>query len=438
MKTIVIVGGGAGGLELATRLGRRIGKSGRAHVILVDRAPTHFWKPLLHAVAAGKIDPNMHHIDYAVQAANNHFEFVCGNADMIDRASRIVEVRPYASERGCTPLPVRRIRYDRLVLAFGAVTNFFNIPGAADHSLALDTVQQAEFFRKRFLMRCMQASAAHAGANESGAAVNIIIVGGGATGVELAAELKQTVQALAQYKVHSLDAARDIRIRIIERADRLLPFLSPEISRAAARQLQRLGIEVCTNTSVARVDSDAVVDSSGTHHHSSITVWAAGVEGPGLCARLGLRLNRNKQIRVNNSLQTLDDPNIFAIGDCANVVCANSSVAVPPRAQAAHQQAKFLADILADMPAQPEEQRLPAFSYRDYGSLISLGQFGAVGVLLGAFGRRELHLSGAAAQAMYKLMYQRHVLSLLGFARMMEQALMHWIRARMVSPVRLH
>lgn len=436
METIVIVGGGAGGLELATRLGDSLGKSERARVVLVDRSPTHFWKPLLHTVASGKLDPQVHQVEYSAQAADHGFQFVHGEVVSVDRGNRTLDIGAYCSDDGVEVLPRRKLQYDKLVFACGAVTNFFNIPGAAAHSLTLDNVQDAEFFRKRFLASCMQASLHRGDTND--AAVNIVIVGAGATGVELAAELRHTVHTLARYNVHSLDPARDVRISIIERGDRILPQLNPRLSKRAARHLRRLGIDVCTGTTVARVDEDAVIDVAGQRHASDITVWAAGVEGPEICTTLDLPLNRIKQIIVTPGLQTAGDDNVFALGDCSSYMCPVKGAAVPPRAQVAHQQAVFLAEVLSQS-RRNDITDIPAFQYRDYGSLVSLGPFAAVGVLMGGGDKgREMLVGGRAARLLYGLMYQKHVLSLHGFVRMAAQTVALWIRAKVMPPVKLH
>lgn len=434
VETIVVVGGGAGGLELATRLGNSLGKSGRAKIVLVDRYPTHFWKPLLHTVAAGKLDPQVHQVEYAAQAADHGFQFICGEVLRVDRGNRTLDIGSYRGDDGTELLPPRTVQYDKLVLSCGAVTNFFNIPGAAQHSLTLDNVQDAEFFRKRFLASCMQASGRRQAGLERGAAVNIVIVGGGATGIELAGELCHTVRTLAQYNVHTLDPARDVRIRIVERGDRLLPQLNERLSVRAARYLRRLGIEVCTGTTVARVEADAVLDSAGMRHSSDITVWAAGVEAPTICTTLGLPLNRLKQIVVTPQLRTRVDPAVYVLGDCASYVCPVNGAAVPPRAQVAHQQAVYLADVLA----RGADGRAPEFRYRDYGSVVSLGPFAAMGVLIGGTNKREMLVGGWAARLLYGLMYQKHIMSLHGFVRMAAQSLAHWIRGKFVPPVKLH
>jgi NADH dehydrogenase len=242
------------------------------------------------------------------------------------------------------------------------------------------------------------------------------------------------VRTLAQYNVHSLDPVHGVRVRLVERGDRVLPHLNPTLSRRAHRHLERMGIEVCTGMSVARVDADAVIDGAGKRHPSDMTLWAAGVEAPAICTTLGLPLNRIKQIIVSPSLQTVEDPHVFAIGDCSSYVSPVNGIAVPPRAQVAHQQAMFLAEVLS----RPAKEPLPHFRYRDYGSLVSLGPFAAVGVLIGGYTGREVLVGGATARVLYNLLYHKHILSLRGFMRMAAQSLAHWIRNKVTPAVRLH
>jgi NADH dehydrogenase len=433
MQTIVIVGGGAGGLELATRLGDSVGRSGQARVVLVDRWPAHFWKPLLHTLASGKRDTQGTQVDYAAQACEHGFEFSRGELLGVDREARRIRLAAWLAEDGAEVLPARWVPYDELVLALGSVTNFFGVPGAAEHVLTLDDVPQAEAFRQRFVDGCIQASArnaANAGANEG---IDIVIVGGGATGVELAAELSHSAQTLARYKVHALDPVRHVRIRILERGSLLLPHLHPRLSKRAARHLRSLGIKVLTDCAVARVDKHAVVDSDGHSYPSSITLWAAGVEAPAICATLGLSVNRLRQIAVTPMLQAVGDQHIYALGDCASFTCPVKGT-VPPRAQAAHQQAMFLAQLLA----RPAARRNALFDYRDYGSLVSLGPLAAVGVLTAHIGQRKLQVGGALARWLYGMMYRKHLMALHGFARMAARTLADWIGEKISPSVKLH
>ena len=449
MQTIVIVGGGAGGLELATRLGDSVGRSGRARVVLVDRWPAHFWKPLLHTLASGKRDTQTTEIDYAAQACEHGFEFSRGEVLGIDRAARTVELAAWLTDDGAEVLPARSLPYDKLVLALGSVTNFFGVPGAAEHVLTLDDVPQAEAFRQRFIDGCIQASArnaAHPEGADSEHGLDIVIVGGGATGVELAAELSHSARTLARYKVHALDPVRHVRIRILERGSLLLPHLHPRLSKRAARHLRSLGIKVLTDCAVARVEPHAVIDTDQASYPSSITLWAAGVTAPAICATLGLPVNALRQIAVTPSLQALGETDIYAIGDCASFTCPVKGK-LPPRAQAAHQQAMFLAQhltqqlVLRVAPAQAGKQAASneaVFEYRDYGSLVSLGPLAAVGVLTANVGGRKLQVGGMVARWLYSMMYRKHLMALHGFVRMAARTVADWIGEKISPSVKLH
>ncbi|WP_338760017.1 NAD(P)/FAD-dependent oxidoreductase [Massilia sp. METH4] len=424
MQTIVIAGGGVAGLELATRLGRDLGRRNKARIVLVDSAPTHFWKPLLHSVAAGTIDPSHYHVDLARQAIDNHFEFLCGEVVDIDRAGRTLKIRarlPHALGHESV------LRYDRLVLSFGSVTNFFGVPGAETHCLSLDGVEQAEAFRRRFLRLC---AATSGGAPR----VNIVIVGAGPTGVELAADLRHTVDTLVRYRLNSLESPCQVRITIIERGPRLLPTLAPALSEAAARKLRELGIEIRTNTAVSAVTAEHVTTADGEVFPAAIAVWAAGVQGPAINTRLGIALNRNKQVLVDEQLRAVDDPFIHAMGDCSAMQVSDSTAMVPPSAQAARQQAIFLHRLLAGI----ERAAIPVFRYRDQGTLVSLGEYGAVGMLRQVIGDRYLNVQGAMAKAAYRVGYERYVMANLGPVRMFAQMLVRWARSRWLMPVKWH
>jgi NADH dehydrogenase len=406
-----------------------MGRKGRAQIILVDRSPTHFWKPLLHTVASGKRDPQVFQIEYSAQAAEHGFRFMHAELRSVDRAARTLELAPCMRDDGIAP-PPRTIEYSTLVLAVGAVTNFFGVPGAAENVCTLDSVGDAKGFYRRFLGACVRAS------EGDGKQVDVTIVGGGATGVELAAELAHSARALAKYKVHTLDPARDVRISILERGPRILPHLPPDMSERAQKYLRSRGIDVCTGAAVTSVEAETVhVD--GIARPSTLTLWAAGVEGPAINRTLGLPLSRMRQIMVNASLQSVDDANVFAIGDCASFVCPVKGAA-PPRAQVAHQQAVFLAEALAHKVRNPEGKPLPEFRYRDYGSLVSLGPVAAVGVLLGGSVGKQLPVSGATANVLYGMMYRKHLMALHGVVRAAAVMLADWLRKRITPSVKLH
>ncbi len=434
MQTIVVVGGGAGGLELATRLGDSIGKKGEAKIVLVDRLPTHFWKPLLHEVAAGKTDPNLHHVEYRAHAAEHNFEFMRGALTGIDRINKRIDLAACSDLDHVEVQPARQIAYDTLVLAFGSVTNFFSVPGAAEHCVTLDTVGQAESFRRAMIAAIMR----EGGVRQQGGikkGIDIAIVGGGATGVELAAELRNTAIALGYYNVHDLDPVQDIRIRIVEAGERILPQLKPHLSTRAASLLKTLNVSIATGKRVSAVTAATVETACGETFAADIAVWAAGIAAPPVCATLGLPVNRIGQVIVGATLQSEADPSIFAIGDCASAPWKEQDARLPPRAQVAHQQALFLSKVLR-MPAG--QRKLPDFIYRDYGSLVSLGRYSAVGALVGGLAGKGVFVEGLVAKFLYSSLYRKHILALHGARRMAFDTMIHWLRARTSPQVKLH
>ncbi|WGL62026.1 NAD(P)/FAD-dependent oxidoreductase [Pseudomonas sp. CW003PS] len=408
---IVIVGGGAGGLELATRLGRKLGKSGAARIILVDANLTHIWKPLLHEVAAGSLNSSEDELNYVAQAKWNHFEFQLGRMSGLDRASKSITLAPTLDEDGQVLMPERRITYDSLVIAVGSTTNDFGTPGAAEHCIFLDTRAQAERFHRRMLSHYLRA---HANEGEAGGKIDIAIVGAGATGVELAAELHHAAKQLAAYGLNRI-RPEDMRITLIEAGPRVLPALPERIARPVHQTLEKLGVTVLTGAAVSEVTAEGLKTADGNFIPASLKVWAAGIRAPGFLKDLdGLESNRINQLQVRPTLQTTLDDDVFAFGDCA--ACPQPGQEgrnVPPRAQAAHQQASLLAKSLR---LKIAGQALPEYRYRDYGSLISLSSFSAVGNLMGNL-TGSVMLEGWLARVFYVSLYRMHQMALYGVAR---------------------
>ncbi|QYY32449.1 MULTISPECIES: NAD(P)/FAD-dependent oxidoreductase [Cupriavidus] len=433
---IIVVGGGAGGLELVTRLGDKLGKKGTAQVVLVDRLPTHIWKPLLHEVAAGSMDPNTHQLEYVAQARWHHFEFQQGEMTGIDRERKTISVAACLDPDGGELLPARELPYDTLVLAIGCVTHFFGVPGAAEHAIALDTVAQAERFRRRLIAACVRAQNGRGRVGEDGRPrVDVAIIGAGATGVELSAELRNTAHVLNAYGLHKLDPRRDVRIHVIEAGPRILPALSERVSAETAKLLRKLDVDVFTSERVTEVNTEAVLTASGKRIDADLTVWAAGITAPPVLATLGLPVSRQGQILVRPTLQSEGDPDIFAFGDCASCPWPEKQTAVPPRAQAAHQQATFLFDALrARLAGKP----LPEFAFKDFGSLVSLGHFSAVGSLMGGLIGGSMFIEGLMARFMYTSLYRMHVLALHGAVGMGLDTVTHWLRSKTSPRVKLH
>jgi NADH dehydrogenase len=431
---IVVVGGGAGGLELVTRLGDTLGRRRQADVTLIDKARTHLWKPLLHEVAAGSMDFAVHELDYLAQSHWHHFRYRVGELTGLDRARREALVGPYLDEEGTEVTPARRIPYDTLVVAVGSQTNDFGTPGVREHALRLDEPPQAERFHRRLVNACIRA---HAQAEPlRPEQLQVAIIGAGATGVELAAELHKSTRELVAYGLDRIDPEKDIRINVIEAADRILPPLPERLSEAAMKLLRDLGVLVHTSSRVAEVLPDGVRLAGGRVIPAELVVWAAGVKAPDFLKDLdGLETNRINQLVVLPTLQTIRDPDVFAIGDCASCPWAGRDTTVPPRAQAAHQQAshlvKQLKRRLAGKPLEP-------FRYRDFGSLVSLGEYSTVGSLMGALVGGALFVEGYFARLMYVSLYKMHELALHGFWKVALETVARMITRRTEPPVKLH
>ena len=405
---IVIVGGGAGGLELATRLGRTLGKRGQATVTLVDANLTHIWKPLLHEVAAGSLNSSEDELNYVAQAKWNHFEFQLGRMAGLNRAERRISLSATLDEHGEVLVPERQLDYDSLVLAVGSSTNDFGTQGAAEHCLFLDTREQAERFHRQLLSHYLRA---HASQDGSTGQIDVAIVGAGATGVELAAELHHAAHELAAYGLNRI-RPENMRITLIEAGPRVLPALPERIGKPVHKTLEKLGVTVLTNAAVSEVTRDALHTAQGERISASLKVWAAGIRAPSFLKDLdGLESNRINQLQVRPTLQTTRDDNIFAFGDCAACPQPDSEGRnVPPRAQAAHQQASLLAKSLK---LRIDGQALPEYRYRDYGSLISLSSFSAIGNLMGNL-TGSVMLEGWLARVFYVSLYRMHQMALYG------------------------
>ncbi|MEX1033487.1 MAG: NAD(P)/FAD-dependent oxidoreductase [Cellvibrionaceae bacterium] len=403
---IVVVGGGAGGMPLVTALGKRLGKRGKAGITLVDSSLTHIWKPRYHEVATGAIDANLDAIDYRAHARANHYTFQQGRLQALDRERKTICLAALRENgKGPEILPEREIAYDYLVLAMGSQGNDFNTPGVREHCLFLDSREQAERFQQRFLNLSLTV-------DYYDRALRIAIVGGGATGVELAAELHHAVNLLHGYGHAKLDRGK-LEVTLVEAGQRILPVLNERIANSATRHLRDLGVQVATGTVINAATENSFITTAGQEIPGDMLVWAAGIKAPDCLADFGLPVNRLNQLVVNDQLLTADQ-SVYAIGDCASLAMGEHSF-VPPRAQAALQMAKYLGKSL---PARLEDKASKAFRYRDKGSLISLSEYSSVGVLMGSLGRGgNLFIEGRLARLTYISLYRLHQAALYGWPR---------------------
>jgi len=434
---IVILGGGAGGLELATKLGNTLGKKGRARITLVDAEMTHLWKPLLHEVAAGSLNSYEDELNYLAQAHWHHFHFRLGRVDMIDRDKQEISTEPRYDEEGREFIPRRNLHYDTLVIAVGSVSNDFGIPGVRENCHFIDRRQQADHFHQHLLRSCFTAQAQETPIREG--QLHIAIAGAGATGVELAAELYTSSRELVEFGLDRINPERDVKIMIVEANDRILPGLPGNVSGEVAEQLRSLGIELCTGERITEATPEGFSTRSGKFINAEIKVWAAGIKAPDFLAGIkGLEVNRINQLQVLPTLQTTNDEYIFAFGDCASCPMANGNGTVPPRAQAAHQQASLLAKSL---PRRLAGRSLPRYRYLDYGSLISMSRYTTVGNLMGNLARlwtTNVFVEGYFARLVYKSLYKMHQLALHGIIRVTATTLANLLTRRTKPRMKLH
>ena len=434
LHQVVIVGGGAGGLELATQLGDTLGRRGKAAITLIDRSGAHLWKPKLHEIAAGSMDLGAHELDYLAQSHWHHFGYRIGEMTGLDRARQEVHVAAFYDEDGVQVTPPRSFHYDTLVIAVGSLTNDFGTPGVDRFALKLETPEQASRFNRRLINACIRAHAQRTPlAPEQ---LQVAIIGAGATGVELSAELHRTTRQLIAFGLDRIDPDKDLHLNLIEAADRVLPALPERLSKATTQLLDELGVRVHTSARVAEVYDGGVRLADGRSIPAELVVWAAGVKAPDFLKGIdGLETNRINQLVVAQTLQTTRDPKIFGMGDCAACPWPEKKGFVPPRAQAAHQEAMHVAKqikrALAGRPLKP-------YHYRDFGSLVSLGEYSTVGNMMGALVGGSLAIDGYFARIMYVSLYKLHELALHGAAKVALDTLARMITRRTEPHVKLH
>jgi NADH dehydrogenase len=422
---IVIVGGGAGGLELAARLGRKLGRrAGKERVLLIDRSSYHIWKPSLHEVAAGTLDTHQEGLSYSILGRSNHFSFLLGELAAFDPVAKRLTLKPILGEGGRVLVDERGVTFTWGVLAIGSGSNLFGTPGAEQAHL-LERTEDAEAFHTRLLAAFMKASFS------AEKTMSVAIVGGGATGVELSAELIEAHREL----LDSIGAEQRFRldIAIVEAAPRILGGLPEKISDQATVALERKGVRVHTGAKVVAVHADRLETSLG-EVPADLIVWAAGVKAAATNADYGLETNRTNQFVVNDRLET-SAPDVWALGDCAGCPWKDGKL-IPARAQAAHQQASYLAKALV---ARLGQRRIETpFVYRDFGSLVSLGDNKGVGALMGGLGGPNFFVEGLIAKWAYISLHLDHHRAILGTPKTVVLALARLLQQRVAGRLKLH
>ena len=398
-ESIVVVGGGAGGLELVVKLARKLRRDKSTEVVLIDKNATHIWKPLFHEVATGSMNSYHDEASYRMLARKHGFKFLLGRVAAIDTDRRVIGVESVTDDTGAEILPEREVKYDRLAVAVGSLSNDFGNSSVRKNALQLDSRDQAELFNRHFASRLHRVNSS----DDPDASLSVAIVGGGATGVELAADMHNVADRLREYGFEQLSGAR-LRVHILEAAPGLLPRLPARIGVSVKRELEKLGVKVHLSTRVDRVDKDAVVTSDGETIPADISVWAAGVRAPDWLAESGLPTDKLGRIEVDGDLRVRGHNTIYAMGDCCSCF-REDGTEVPPRAQAAHQMASVVAHNLL---AQRKGKSLKTFKYKDFGSLVSLSRFSTVGNLMGNLVGGSMFIEGRLARLAYLSLYRMH------------------------------
>ncbi|UOO82318.1 FAD-dependent oxidoreductase [Uruburuella testudinis] len=421
----VIIGGGAGGLELASKLGRTLGRNvGPEKILLVDRSTFHIWKPTLHEVAAGTLNPQQEGLSYSILGRSNHFSFMVGELIKFDAAAKRLTLKEVHQANGDLIIPERQITFNRCVLAIGSGSNFFGTPGS-EYAYVLENAQDAQAFHSHLLN--LFARAAYSPAKQ----LNVAIVGAGATGVELSAEMME-----AYHEIHSNSGSEQhfrINITLIEAAPRILAGLPEKVSVQAASALRQKQIRVMTATKVLAIHADKVETDQG-EIAADVIVWAAGIKAADRNREYGLPVNRINQFEVNNRLETPAE-GVYALGDCAACPWEGDKW-VPARAQAAHQQADYLSEAFSA--ADKGKAFDKTFQYKDSGSLVSLGNNHGVGNLMGSLSGGNFFIEGLIAKYMYMSLHLMHHKAIIGYGKTALLALARVAQKRVSGRLKLH
>jgi NADH dehydrogenase len=430
LHRVLIVGGGAGGLRLTSLLGASLGRRHKASITLLEKSRIHVWKPLLHEVASGSMDGETDSLELIAHARRRHYRYRIGEMIGLDRAKRQVYVAPSLDEEGQTVIPPRVLGYDTLVIAVGSMSNDFGTPGVNEHAITLDTLDQATRFNRRMINACLRANAQYEPLRPG--QLHCAIVGAGATGVELAAELHKSMRDLASYNLDHIDFDMYIKIDLIEAAPRILPALPESLAAATADALRKLGVNIRTGTRVTEVRAGEVVLGSGEIVPAELIVWAAGIKAPDFLRTLdGLETDRINRLIVRPTLQTTRDDDVFVIGDCASCTLPGMGNPLPPTAQVAHQEANFM--VKAVNIRLHGDKPLPEFDYRDFGSLVSLADYAALGVL-----PHNVKIQGLIARLAYRSLHKRHLQALHGNFKVALDSLVRAVTRRTEPRIKLH
>ncbi len=433
---VAIVGGGAGGLELAIRLSKDSDRDGGARVTLIDCSPTHLWKPRLHEIATGVMIAADERLSFFELAARHGFDFVLGGLSGVDPTAKRITVAEVTARDGRITsddgilLPERTIDYDVAVLAVGSTSNDFGTPGVREFCHTLDSARGADQIYDG--LRALSARVAARRATN----VRVVIVGAGLTGVEFAAELRNAWRR--EPELTSLMRHDQMEVTLLDMADRPLPGSPEPMSIYARRMLQAYGVKMRFGAKVTGVEAGKVRLGDGSELSADMIVWVSGIQGPSILLAIpGLRIDRGNRVRVDATLGVTGSDGrvidgLFAIGDCAACYEEGATKPTPATAQAASQQASHLAKSLTGHLAGGD---LRPFRYTYRGTIASLGH-AAIGDVPLARGR-GFGISGFAARSAYAALYRSHLAICIGWCRTMIISLSNGLRRRAKPRIKL-
>ncbi|WMC18885.1 MAG: FAD-dependent oxidoreductase [Enterobacteriaceae bacterium PSpicST2] len=404
-KNIVIIGGGISGLELTKLLSKKIDKK-KNNIILIDKNFYHIWKPMLHKIATGYLDANINTINFLDHSHYYNYKFKLGSLININKYKKIIIFKYLNNKKEI----IKKLKYNILVLALGSISNDFNIPGVKKNCFFLDNIKHAMLLHKKIFNILLNFN--NNNSKDKNIKINIVIIGGGATGVELSTEIMNLIKELKKIKYNYFNNKK-INLTIIEAGSKILSLLPNKISFYVYNKLKEIKINIITNTIVTYIYKYGIKTKTNFYINADLIIWTAGIKVNNFIKYIkGLEVNNINQLIIKSTLQTTLDKNIFAIGDCSSLKINNKII--PARAQSAHQMVKICFNNIISI---LNNKNMKFFKYKDYGTLISLSKFNTIGYLILNIIKKNIIIKGKLACYLYILLYKMHQIKIQGYKK---------------------